>query len=477
MSDFLSARYDAIPYRHGAVPHTHPARLGAIARLLGMPAIAPDRCRVLELGCAEGMNLLPLAERLPRADFTGVDVSPKQTATAEAARAACGIGNARFIRADLRDFEPEPGAFDYVVAHGVYSWVPDDVKERLLAVSARALAPLGVAYVSYNTLPGWGLLGGMRSFLLGETAREREPAAQLDHAGRVLGVLSKCVAQQPGAYAALLREAVSDMIRKPPALLFHDELGAVNDPCTFLDFTAYAGRHGLHFLSEAHYASMPFEHVPAPVREALAELDLDFFRTQQFMDVIFQRWLRGSLLCLSEPPSRTPDPRAIRDCALGLRLRPASSSVNLQAGVPLRMLGPNDLALDFDQPQTKAFLSALAQAAPSRIPFSEALENANRFLRQVGLPPIEDDAALCEEACRLFAIDALDLALAGDGDWLRTRVPAAPSALMRYQARCDFPLANRWHELIDLTPDGRRALADSSQSVSEIALLQAGLLA
>ena len=477
MSDPFSARYDAIPYRHGAIPHSHPARLGAIARLLGMPANAPDRCRVLELGCAEGMNLLPLAERLPRAEFVGVDSSAKQIATAEASRGACGIANARFICADLRDFEAEAGAFDYVIAHGVYSWVPDDVKERLLAVSRRALAPAGVAYVSYNTLPGWGLLGGMRRFLLAETAREPEPAAQLDHAGRVLGVLEKCAAGQPGAYAALLREAVADMLRKPRALLYHDELSAVNDPCTFLDFTAHAARHGLHFLAEAHYASMPFEHVPAPIRDALAELDLDFLRAQQFMDVLFHRWLRSTLLCLSEPPARTPDPRAIRDCALGLRLRPASSSVNLQAGVPMRMRGPNDIALDFDQPQTKAFLSALAQAAPARVPFSEALENANRFLRQVGLPAVADDAAICGEMCRLFALDALDLMLAGDGGWLRIGAPAAPSALMRHQARCDFPLTNRWHEFIDLTPEGRRALADPSQPVNEMALHQAGLLA
>ena len=476
MSDPLSARYDAIPYRHGAVPHSHPARLGAIARLFGMSSAAPDRCRVLELGCAEGMNLLPFAERLPRAEFTGVDSSANQIATAESARAACGIGNARFFCADLRDFEPEPGAFDYVIAHGVYSWVSDDVKDRVLAIARRALAPAGVAYVSYNTLPGWGLLGGMRQFLLAETAREPEPAAQLDHAGRVLGVLEKCAAGQPGAYAALLREAVADMLRKSRALLYHDELGAVNDPCTFLDFTARAARHGLHYLAEAHYASMPFEHVPAPIRDTLAELDLDFLRAQQFMDVIFQRWLRSSLLCLTEPPSRTPDPRPVRDCALGLRLRPAGSSVNLQPGVPMRMLGPNDIALDFDQSHTKAFLSALAQAAPARVPFSEALENANRYLRQVGLPAVTDDAALCEEMCRLFAMDGLDLVLAGDGGWLRAGAPAAPSTLMRHQARCDYPLTNRWHELIDLTSEGRRALADSSQPVNETALLQAGLL-
>jgi SAM-dependent methyltransferase len=475
MSDPLSARYDAIPYRHGAIPHTHPARVGAIARLLGMSAASPDHCRVLELGCAEGMNLLPLAERLPHAQFTGVDISPKQIATAEAARDACGLGNARFVCADLRDFEPEASAFDYVIAHGVYSWVPDAVKDRLLAICARALAPEGVAYVSYNVLPGWGVLDGMRKFLLAETARESTPQAQLDHALRVLGVLGKCTAGQPGAYAALVREAVADMTRKSPALLFHDELGTVNDPCTFLDFTAHATRRGLHFLSEAHYASMPFEHVPAPIRDALGELDLDFLRAQQFMDVLYQRWLRSTLLCRAAP-ARELNPHVVRDCAIGLRLRPADGRVNLQPGVPMRMLGPNELTLDFDTSATKAFLAALAQAGTVRVAFPEVVENANRFLRQVGLPEIADDSALLAEVCRLFAVDAVDLVLTGNGAWLRTAEGAAPSPLMRYQAGENLPLANRWHEFIDLTAEGRRSLADPAQTPGEAALQQAGLL-
>ena len=475
MTNPLSARYDAIPYRHGAIPHSHLARLGVIARLLGMNAAAPDRCRVLELGCAEGMNLLPLAERLPHAQFTGVDVSAKQIATAEAARAACGIGNARFVCADLREFEPAAGAFDYVIAHGVYSWVPDEVKDRLLAICALALAPDGVAYVSYNVLPGWGLLDGMRKFLLAETARETSPQAQLDHAGRILGVLAQCTANQPGAYAALLREALADMQRKSPALFFHDELSPLNDPCTFLDFTAHAARHDLHFLSEAHYASMPFEHVPAPIRDSLAALEPDFLRAQQFMDVLYHRWLRSTLLC-RRAPARAPHPQVVRDCALGLRLRPAEGRVNLQPGVPMRMVGPNDLTLDFDTAEMKALLAALAQTGTARVPFPEAVENANRFLRQVRLPEIADDSALPGEICRLFAVDAVDLVLTGDGAWLRTPGPAAPSPLMRYQARENFPLANRWHEFIDLTDEGRRALADPAQMPAEAALQQAGLL-
>src|SRR4051794_13561421 len=101
MPDSLAARYDATPYRHGAIQHSHPARLGAIGRLHGLNCAPPDRCRVLELGCAEGANLLPLAERFPDSQFLGVDFSQVAIVTAEATCDAYGLGNARFRCADL----------------------------------------------------------------------------------------------------------------------------------------------------------------------------------------------------------------------------------------------------------------------------------------------------------------------------------------------------------------------------------------
>jgi SAM-dependent methyltransferase len=474
VTDPLRARYDAIPYRHGAVPLSHPARIGAIARLFAWPAAPPDHCRVLELGCGEGMNLLPLAERLPQSEFVGVDLSAAQIAVANEARAVCLIQNARFICADLREFEPE--TFDYVIAHGVYSWVPDDVKDRLLAICSRALAPGGVAYVSFSTLPGWAMLSGLRAFLIAETRHETAPAAQLELTQRILETISRCLAQQPGSYAGMVREAVDDMLGKAPAVLFHDELGTVNDPCTFLDFTAHAARHGLHYLGEAHYASMPFEHVPAPMRSALAELNLDFFHVQQFMDVLFQRWLRSSLLVRSEPATRTADPIALRECALGLRWEIEGGRVDLAPGVPLRLTGPNGVALDFHRPLEKAFLAGLVEAWPDRVAFSDALERAHQLLQRVALPTPDDDGNLRRELQRLFSIDGLDVLFIGQGQWLRTGPAPAPSRLMRYQACGGFALTNRWHEQIELRPEGRVVLADPAPPQNEFALRQAGLL-
>jgi SAM-dependent methyltransferase len=473
MPEVLPAFFDALPYRHGAIPETHPARVGAIAKLLGLKAAAPDGCRVLELGCAEGMNLLPLAERLPGSQFVGVDFSPAHIEVAEKARATAGLENAHFDCADLRDYEPDSAAFDYVIAHGVYSWVSDAVKDRLLALCARALAPDGIAYVSYNVHAAWGIIGGLRAVLLADLAGASD---RIGHIGRLLPVLERAFASQPGPYATLMREVLGEMRARSPALLFHDELEAVNDPVTFLDFTAHAARHGLQYLAEADFASMPLEHLPLPARQALADLNLDFTRGQQFLDLLGNRRFRNSLLIRGVPPeSRTPDASVIPECAVGLHLRPAEARIDLSSATPLRLVGRHDFQLSVSAVGQKAFFAALCEAAPARIPFRNALARAADLLCQAGNPALLEAEPLAVGVAKLFAIDQCDLLLAGEGTWLNVSPAPAPSALMRHQARSGFHVANRWHEDVELSAANRRWVAGEAPATNEAALIKTGL--
>src|SRR4030095_2218485 len=403
MQDNLRECYNLVPYRHGAIPVSHPARIGAIGRIHGLNCAPPDRCRVLELGCAEAMNLLPLAERFPHSEFVGVDLSPVQIATGESARGAWALGDAHSVFVDCREFAPEPESFDYIIAHGVYSWVSDEVKERMLAICTRALRPDGLAYVSYNTLPGWSLLDGLRKVLREEIAREDQPQMQLRRAREVITALSHSVEGQSGAHATLLREACADMLSNPPELLFHDELAAINDPRTFTAFTSHAAAHGLQYVAEAHYATMPFEHVPESMRAPLEKLGPNLLQQQQFMDVIFQRWVRNRLLCREKASlQRVPNSRVVRECALGLRLHPVEARVNLAPGTAMRLADSNHQAMDFHLPAEKALLAVLSQAIPARIPFAKAVGAANSLLAQVKLPAGEDTSGTC--ACLLRAL-------------------------------------------------------------------------
>ncbi len=472
MTDPLRARYDALPYRHGAVPESHPARLGAIVRLLGMEAAAPDGCRVLELGCGEGMNLLPLAERFARSHFTGVDFSAAQIATAEDARAGAGLDNAQLVCADLREFEVEPGAFDYVIAHGVYSWVTDEVKDRLLALIVRALAPTGVGYVSYSTQPGGGLTGSLRATILASLG----PAPNVARTGEMLHALAAGFARQPGPHAALMRELLGDMLATPAATLLHGDLAAVNDPVAFLDFVAHATHHGLRFLAEAQFSSMPCEHLPEAARTPLAAFTADPLHAQQFLDLLGNRRFRNSLLVRADaPPAREPDPSVIRDCALALHMFPPDGRIVLAPEVPLRLTGRHDFAMDVVKPAQKAFFAALCEAAPARITFEAALRRAGELLAAGGnAEPLEPER-LAAGMLKLFTVDQIDLALAGAGEWLRTAPNPAPTPLMRHQARHGLPVVNRWHENVELSEAQRRGLVGDSVPVDEAALVRTGL--
>ena len=477
MNDALRATYDALPYRHGSIPLSHPARIGAIARLLGLEAAGPEKARVLELGCAEGMNLLPLAERLPHAQFVGVDFSPAQIAVAEAARVAAKLENVRFVCADLREFTVEPESFDYVIAHGVYSWVSAEVRDRVLALARTALTPNGVAYLSYNTQPGWGLVSGLRAILLSELAPFPEPQARVQQLGKILAALAQSLATQGGAYAQLLRELIAELQAKPAALVLHDELELESGPASFREFTTHARQHGLHFLAEAHFASMPFDHLPAQARAPLAGLGLDVFGEQQFLDLLGQRRFRNTLLTRTEiAHPRALEVSAIRDCALTTRLRLTRTEVDLRPGVKMEVEGAHGVKFVLEQPAQKAFLAALISRAPERIPFPEVLAHAGRILEQTGLPAQIDDAFLLHAVARLFSIDQIDLLLlAGPGDWLQ---PSAvlPSALVAYQAASDLPVVNRWHETVALAAEARETLASNRVPTERDRWMEAGLL-
>src|SRR5262249_14540707 len=154
---------------------------------------AVDRCRVLELGCGSGGNLLPMAESLPESRFLGIDLSPRQVSSGQATIQELGLRNIELKAMSITDVDAEMGQFDYVICHGVYSWVPEPVQDKILAICKENLAPHGIAYVSYNTYPGWHLRGLVRELLYFHSRKIAEPAARVQHARAFLDFLIKAL--------------------------------------------------------------------------------------------------------------------------------------------------------------------------------------------------------------------------------------------------------------------------------------------
>jgi len=169
MSHTKHASYDEAPYPFLSHSNTHPDRLAVIATLLNLDVAPVQNCRVLEIGCAVGGNLIPMAEALPDSQFVGIDNASKQIQQAQELATALDLQNIAFHTMDILNIDSELGAFDYIIAHGIYSWVPANVREKLLEICRQNLAPDGIAYISYNVLPGYHMMSMIREMMLWHT--------------------------------------------------------------------------------------------------------------------------------------------------------------------------------------------------------------------------------------------------------------------------------------------------------------------
>lgn len=242
--------YDALPYPGFPYRQTHPDRLRTVARLAGLEAAPAERCRVLELGCGDGANLLPMAIGLPESEFVGIDLAAGHIRRGRETAQALGLSNLELRQLDLMELGAEYGEFDYIIAYGLYSWVPAPVAGRIFEIAARHLAPRGVAYVNYTAYPGGRLREAVRDMLLYAARRAEEPAERVR---RARALLEEVVASPflTDEYGAFLKAEARRLLAREAPFLFHDELADIYRPAWFQDIIDQAAAHGLQYLAEA----------------------------------------------------------------------------------------------------------------------------------------------------------------------------------------------------------------------------------
>ncbi len=407
--------YDAVPYPARAFAQTHPDRLATLATLFGLAPAPPARCTVLELGCGAGANLLPMAVALPQSRFVGIDTSRRSIERAQAVTAHLGLRNVRFEDAAIEDYDPPPGGLDYVIAHGVYSWVPEAVRERLLAICAAGLSEHGVAYVSYNALPGGHARQALRRMIAFHVGDVQRPDERIAAARGFLALLSAAgkadatLARTYGAEAARMLEQVD-------GLFFHDTLAEDNHALYFHEFAAEAAAHELQFLAEAEYSEMQLGALPAQLRQALLAIG-DPLRREQYLDLLKERMFRQTLLCRASATPQRP-PRAQRLAALA-----ASAALQVAAGDDGRVTfrGPGDAHVTTDHPLVIGILGTLADAWPHALPIADLA------------PPGELEAA-CETLLRCYEAKLVGLHVAPPAISASAGARPRVSALARLQA-------------------------------------------
>jgi methyltransferase-like protein/2-polyprenyl-3-methyl-5-hydroxy-6-metoxy-1,4-benzoquinol methylase len=456
--------YDEVPYPNQPYPYTHPDHLAVVATLLGLSPAQADHCRVLELGCASGGNLIPLAYTYQDSTFLGIDLSVEQIRQGEELRSALGLANVELRALDLLDVDDQFGTFDFIICHGVYSWVAAEVQDKILEICARRLAPDGIGFVSYNTFPGWHMRGMIRAMMVlhDRRFRDRPAAERVAEARALLAFLAEAVPPKDTPYGLLLRQHLEQLSAYADPYFFHEDLEECNEPIYFIEFCERLAAEGLRYLGESEFRVMvPSTSFSPEVQDRLQALAPSLLEMEQYMDFLRNRSFRQSLIGHARlRPSYEVREDRLSALRVASTLRPRAPAPDLASHSPEEFVAASGMTLTTQTPLVKAAFTALGELWPRAVAFEDLPALARS--RLAGSSPgagAEGPAADAEVLGRAL------LTAYASGDrrlvelWLRPPTFAAEagarplaSRLARLQAAGTNKVTNLRHETVDLGP-------------------------
>ncbi len=394
--------YDLLPYPSMPYTYTQPARLAAVAALHGIDAPVAALASVLELGCASGGNIIPLAARYPHARFLGIDLASRHVEDARRRIGELGLTNIEVRQGDLAELSLGAGAFDYVICHGVFSWAPRAAQDGILRICRDNLSPTGVAQISYNVLPGWHMRNIIRDICLRHTGSKGSPQQRVAKARAILTELGASAnAAEP--YGLLLRSEAQRIAHRPASYILGEFLVANNAPCYFTDFVARATKHDLTYVCESDLEAATPETLSAKMQARLRVCaGSDPLAIEQYADYFTGRTLRSSLLAKAGSAiNRTRDYGRLRSLHIASNLRPETDSTGATAYKDTR-----GRAIRSKNPAVQRALARLASAYPQSL-----------TLEQLAAPQVgpevsnKDEAAahICKALSLLVAAGQVDI--------------------------------------------------------------------
>ncbi|TWS98290.1 methyltransferase regulatory domain-containing protein [Reyranella sp. CPCC 100927] len=445
-----AAQYDAIPYQSKPFPSTHPARLAAIGKLFDLTPPPLRTARILEIGCAAGGNIIPLAAHLPDATCLGIDLSGVQIEQGQRRAESMGLGNVTLRQQSVTEIGPDDGPFDYIICHGVYSWVPATVREAILRVCGERLSDNGMAIVSYNVMPGWHMKLVVRDSMIAHAAHIPDPSQKAAQARWFIDLLKDRVSKET-PYGNALRTELEHIADLRDDYVMHEFLEDENNPCTVTEFVRAAERARLSYLGDTQLHTMIADGYGEATAAALQQLSRNrLLAHEQYIDIITGRTFRQSILVKAAtmgPVQRPLNPRRLMDLHVAAQLTmtpgPEGSGKRTYRDRTAR-------TLTTDSATVHAALDALMARYPGTVTPAELIEAA------APAEAARHDTAVFDALGEMMNAGMLDFYIeplrVGSAD---TRRPTA-IALARFDAAHGASLtANLRHEEVSLDISGQ----------------------
>ena len=300
--DMQQTIYKELGYKSYPFPFTTPAYLEAYGTLVGLNTPPAKTARVLELGATYGGNIISQAVHNPEATFVGIELSQDQVEKGNKIISDAKLDNVSLIQGDIMNFDEILGTFDYIIAHGFYSWISDEMKDKLLDIISNHLADNGIAYVSYNTYPGWHTMEEVRQLMLFANRGHDE----LTHKEKVLRgkTVGSLVGSQILNYDNLKERnskflgALRSVMQKDDYYVGHDHLEPHNDPCYFYQFNDHLKAHNLAYVCDADLTLSMVRTYDESIADKLEKLAPNSQADQeQYLDFMLDTTFRKSIIC------------------------------------------------------------------------------------------------------------------------------------------------------------------------------------
>lgn len=385
-----SVNYDTVPYEDCALTESHPDYLCIVGRLFGLETVSPDASRVLELGCASGGNIIPMAYYWPKSEFIGIELSEKQSAQGNQIIEDLQLNNIRIVNENILSLDDSLGTFDYIIAHGVYSWVPKEVQEALLDTVSNLLNANGLAYISYNTYPGWYFKNAVRDMMYYRARHTDNPQDKINKGIEMLKLLYNGIPDECSLSEKWVKEEARQQLKMTPSYLLHDPLEDNNSPVYFHDFMKKVDQFDLQYLADANLYTMLGSTLSEQANEILDTIE-DLVEYEQYMDFFYVRHFRQSVLCKNSiEVDRDMDMDLVQDCYI-CSILSCNEEIDLDSTQPQVFQDQTGTEFDISHPLTKVAIVELAQIYPNSYSYGELVNRSQSILSVYGSEMANDD--------------------------------------------------------------------------------------